>query len=88
MNMFGVPKYTVNTKQICLAFFLESRLVNLRMEVLGFRKKENETLGAAWAQFLGLNMSGPDLELSEPMRLQHFRQGLSKESAQFLDISS
>jgi hypothetical protein len=33
-------------------------------------------------------MSGPNLEFSEPMRLQQFRRGLSKESAQFLNISS
>jgi hypothetical protein len=58
------------------------------MEVLGFRQKEKETLGAAWAQFLDLNMSGPNLELSKLMLLQHFHRGLSKESAQFLDIFS
>jgi hypothetical protein len=33
-------------------------------------------------------MSGPNLELSKLMLLQHFHRGLSKESAQFLDISS
>jgi hypothetical protein len=71
-----------------LAFFPESPLVDLHMEVLGFRQKEKETLGAAWARFSDLNMSSPNLELSELMLLQHFRRGLSKESAQSLDISS
>jgi hypothetical protein len=52
-----------------IAFFPESRLVDLRMEVLGFRQKEKETLGVAWARLLDLNMSGPNLELSEPMLL-------------------
>jgi hypothetical protein len=33
-------------------------------------------------------MFGPNLKLSEPMLLHHFRRGLSKESAQFLDIFS
>jgi hypothetical protein len=33
-------------------------------------------------------MSGPNLELSKLMLLQHFHRGLSKESAQFLDIFS
>jgi hypothetical protein len=80
--------WEVLRNKFCLAFFPESRLVDLRMEVLGFKQKEKETLGAAWAQFLDLNMSGPNLELSELMLLQHFRRGLSKESAQSLDISS
>jgi hypothetical protein len=58
------------------------------MEVLGFRQKEKETLGAVWARFLDLNMSSPNLELSEPMLLQHFCRGHVKESAQFLEIYS
>jgi hypothetical protein len=80
--------WEVLRNKFCLAFFPESRLVDLRMEVLGFRQKEKESLGSSWARFLDLNMSGPNLELPEPMLLQHFRRGLGKESAQSLDISS
>jgi hypothetical protein len=46
--------------KFCLAFFPESQLVDLHMEVLGFRQRK-KTLGAAWARFLDLNMSGPNL---------------------------
>jgi hypothetical protein len=49
--------WEVLRNKFCLAFFPESRLVDLCMKVLGFRQKLKETLGAAWARFLDLNMS-------------------------------
>ena len=58
------------------------------MEVLSIKQKEEESLGGAWACLMDLSTSGPDLAIPNPMLLQHFYLGLSKESAQFLDISS
>lgn len=37
---------------------------------------------------MDLSSSGPDLAIPNPMILQHFYMGLSKESAQFLNIAS
>ena len=74
--------------KFCLAFFPLSRLGALRMEVLGFQQSEKESLGAAWARFLTLTQSGPNLSLPEHVLLQHFRLGLTKEAALYLDITT
>ena len=42
----------------------------------------------AWARFIDPVSLGPDLALIEATLLQHSYLGLSKNSAQFLDISS
>ena len=36
----------------CLAFFPMFRITDVRIEVLTFKQKEKETLGAAWARFI------------------------------------
>ena len=41
----------------------------------------------AWACLLDLASSDPDLSITEPTLLQHFYIGLSKDSAQLLDIT-
>ena len=57
-------------------------------EIVSFKQKEKESLGASWACFLDLSTSGPNLALLDPMLLQHFCVALSKDSTQFLDIAS
>jgi hypothetical protein len=41
-------EWEVLQNKFCLAFFPESRFVELCMEVLGFRQKEKETLQHFW----------------------------------------
>jgi hypothetical protein len=45
-------------------------------------------LGAAWARFINLINSGPNLSLPDHVLLHHFHLGLSKEAALHLNISS
>jgi hypothetical protein len=71
---------TLQTK-FCLAFFPISRVIHLRTEVLTFKQKEKEPLGVSWGHFLDLVALGPHLAIPDPMLLQHFYMGLSKESA-------
>jgi hypothetical protein len=63
-------------------------VVSLRIEVLSFKQKVKESLGAAWACFNGLVNSSPNLAIQDHMLLQHFYMGLSGETAQFLDLAS
>ena len=56
-------------------------MVSLRREVLSFKQKEKESLGAAWACFYDLVRSGPDLAIQDPMLLQHFYMDLSGKTA-------
>jgi len=74
--------------KLCLTFFPISWIITLRLEILSFQQKEKETLGAAWARFSSLNISGLDLSIPNHVLLQQFHHGLSKEAALFLDISS
>ena len=69
-------------------FFPIARVVHLRREVLNFKQREKESLGAAWAHLMDLYSSGLDLAIPEPILLQHFYLGLSEKSTQFLDIAS
>ena len=63
-------------------------MVSLRIEVLSFKQKEKESLGMAWEHFSVLINTGPNLAIQDPILLQHFYMGLSKETTQFLDITS
>jgi hypothetical protein len=74
--------------KFCIAFFPTSQIITLHLEILNFKQKEKETVGAAWARFSNLISSGPDLSLPDHVLLQHFHYGLSKEAALFLDTSS
>jgi hypothetical protein len=74
--------------KFCLAFFPISKVAALRIELLSFQQKEKETLGAAWARFLSLMNTGPNLSLPDYVVLYHFYLGLSKEDALQLDLSS
>jgi hypothetical protein len=47
----------------CLQFFLISKVVSLRLEILSFKQKEKEFLGMAWEYFNVLINTGPDLAI-------------------------
>jgi len=80
-------EWEVLRSKFCLTFFLITRVVRLQREVLNFKQREKESLGAAWASLMDLYSSGPDLAIPEPILLQHFYLGLSEKSAQFLNIA-
>jgi hypothetical protein len=65
----------------CLSFFPISGVVSLRIEVLSFKQKEKESLGAAWVCFNDLVNYGPNLAIQDHMLLQHFYVGLNRETA-------
>ena len=77
-----------SSSQVFLTFFLIARVVHLQKEVLNFKQREKESLGASWAHLIDLYSSGPDLAIPEPILLQYFYLGLSEKSTQFLDITS
>jgi hypothetical protein len=64
--------------KFCLVFFPLFRIADLRIEVLTFKQKEKETLGAAWARFISLTNSGPKLSLLDHVLHYHFYHGLNK----------
>ena len=74
--------------KFCLSLFPISRVVSLRIEVLTFKQKEKWYLGASWDHISSLIIASPDLAISDPMLLEHFYMGLSKDSTQSLDIAS
>jgi len=63
-------------------------VVSLRKEVLSFKQKEQESLGTSWARFNDLITTCPDLAIQDPVLIQHFYMGLSKDSMNFLDMAS
>jgi hypothetical protein len=74
--------------KFCLAFFPLFQIADLRIEVLTFKKKEKETLGATWARFTSLTNFGPNLSMTDHVLHYHFYRGLNKEVALHLDIAS
>ena len=74
--------------KFCLSFFPISRVVSLRFEVLSFKQKEQESLGTSWVCFNDLITTGPNLAIQDPVLLQHFYMGLSKDSIKSLDAAS
>ena len=73
--------------KFCLCFFPISKVVSLRKEVLNFRQLE-ESLGTSWDHFNELIFTGLDLTIQDPVLLQHFYIGLSKNSMESLDAAS
>ena len=57
-------------------------------EVLNFRQLEEESLGTSWDHFNELIITGPDLAIQDPVLLQHFYMGLSKDSMESLGVAS
>ena len=71
-----------------LCFFHISKVVSLRKEILNFRQLEEESLGTLWDRFNDLIITGLDLTIQDPVLLQHFYMGLSKDSRESLDVAS
>ena len=74
--------------KFCLSLFPISRVVSFQIKVLTFKQKEKESLGASWDHFNSLITIGLDLAILDPMLLQLFYMGLSKDYTQSLDIAS
>ena len=74
--------------KFCLYFFPISRVVSLRKEVLNLRQLEEESLGTSWNHINSLITTGPDLAIPDPILLQYFYMGLSKDSTQSLNEAS
>ena len=74
--------------KFCLRFFPISKVVSLRKNILNFRQLEEESLGTLWDHFNELIITCPALAIPGLMLLQHFYMGLSKDSAQSLDLAS
>ena len=74
--------------KFCLHFFPISKVVSLRKEVLNFRQQEEESLATSWEHINNLITTSPDLAISDPMLLQHFYMGRSKDSRESLDAAS
>ena len=52
------------------------------------RQLEEESLSTSWDRFNELIITGPDLAIQDPVLLQHFYMGLSKDSMESLDATS
>jgi hypothetical protein len=74
--------------KFCLHFFPIHKVVSLRIEVLSFRQLEEESLSTSWDHFNKLIITGLDLAIPDPILLQHFYTGLSKDSRESLDLAS
>jgi len=75
------------TFQLCLDFYPISQIIDLRVKVLTIKQESKESLALAWNRFTTLLASGPDLSLPDPILLQHFYKGLSRESRKLLDTT-
>jgi hypothetical protein len=77
---------------LCSKFYLRlfsiSKVVSLRKEVLNFIQLEEESLDTSWDHFNNLIITGPDLAIEDPILLQHFYMGVSKDSMKSLDAAS
>ena len=72
----------------CLDFYPISQIVDLRVKVLTIKQEPEESLASSWNRFTTLLASGPDLSLPDPILLQHFYKGLSRDSRKLLDTTS
>jgi hypothetical protein len=74
--------------EFCLCFFPIHKVVSLQIEVLNFRQLEEESLGTSCDHFNELIVTDLDLAILDPILLQHFYMGLSKDSRESLDLAS
>ena len=63
-------------------------MVSLRKEVLNFRQLEEESLGTSWDYFNELIITSLNFAIQDPVLLQYFYMGLSKDSMESLDAAS
>jgi hypothetical protein len=54
-------------RSVLFAFFLLSKIIDIRNEVLNFAQKEGESLGAIWSRYNQLTLLGPELSISYAM---------------------
>ena len=73
--------------KFCLRFFSIYKVVSLRKEVLNFRQLK-ESLGTLWDYFNDLIITGTNLVIQVLVLLQYFYVGLSKDSMEFLNMTS
>ena len=69
----------------CYSFSLTECIDSLPTDILDFEQLE-ESIGAAWARFLRLLATSPDLSLPEDVSLDIFCSGLDMKSALDRDI--
>ena len=69
----------------CHSFSLIKRINSLPIDILDFEQLEKESIGAAWARFLRLLASSPDLSIFEDVLLNIFCSDIDMESALKLD---
>jgi hypothetical protein len=74
--------------KFCLHFFPISKVFSLQKVVLNFRQLEKESLGTSWDCFNELIVTDPDLAIQDPVLLQYFYTGLSKDSRESLNVAS
>jgi hypothetical protein len=72
----------------CLDLFPVSKIIRMRLEILSFTQKDNETLVAAWEHFDNLVRSSPSLSIPNPVLHQHFYIGLDGKTFSFLNSAS
>ena len=72
----------------CHSFSLIKRINSLPIDILDFEQLEKESIGAAWARFLRLLVSSPDLSIPKDVSLDIFCLGLDMKSALDLDITA
>jgi hypothetical protein len=53
----------------CIDFYPVSQIIDLRVKVLTFKQKHNESLASSWNHFTTLLDSGLDLSLQDPILL-------------------
>ena len=70
----------------CHSFSLIKCINSLPIDILDFEQLE-ESIGAAWARFLRLLSSSPDLSIPDDVSLDIFCLGLDMKSALDLDIT-
>ena len=72
----------------CHSFSLIKRINSLPIDILDFEQLEKESICAAWARFLRLLASSPDLSIPDDVSLNIFCSGLDMESALKLDFAA
>ena len=74
--------------KFCMKFFSTSKVVSLWKENLNFRQLEEENFDKSWERFNELIYTGTNLDILDPVLLQHFYEGLSKDCRETLDLAS
>jgi len=68
--------WKVLSNNFCLKYFPNSKVMDLRIEILSFRQLEEESLGESWDRFIDLTLTSPNLSIPEEVLLIHFLRAL------------